>query len=85
VHALQRIDALLELNVVGGQLRLVVGLAQLLLDILLGACGKGCEGSAAGAMSAYLCVSLCQSGCLGPVTAAALCGDSDVRKGLAKG
>lgn len=42
VNELQGIDALLELDVVWGQLRLVFDLAKLLLDILLSA---GCEGS----------------------------------------
>ena len=44
VNELQGIDTLLQLDVVWGQLSLVVSLAKLLLDILLGAGCKGCEG-----------------------------------------
>lgn len=40
VNQLQRIDALLELEVLIRELGFVIGLAQLLLEHLLGACGK---------------------------------------------
>lgn len=43
---LQRIDALLELDVLIGELGLILGLAQLLLDHLLGALRKRREASA---------------------------------------
>jgi hypothetical protein len=43
VNKLQGIDTLLKLNVVWGQLGLVFGLAELFLDILLGASCKGSE------------------------------------------
>jgi hypothetical protein len=43
VHELQRIDTLLELDVFIRELGLLIGLAQLLLDQLLCALGKGRE------------------------------------------
>jgi len=56
VHKLQGIDALLELNVVWRQLRLVLGLAKLLLDVLLRASCKGREGcTAQGRVSSCSC------------------------------
>lgn len=46
VDQLERINALLELDVLVGELSLVVNLTQLLLDHLLGALRKGREAGA---------------------------------------
>lgn len=52
VHLLQRVDTLLQLNVVGRQLRLVLDLADLLLDVLLRPGGPWRKGRPVAAWSA---------------------------------